>query len=214
MQALTEGDLDRSLLLARQGVALDDSPITRGNLLAALLRSPAAIGGRAWRRGPRRRAIDLAPDGRTLVVGGSHGGVEFFDAVTRRRIGLPATVGTSIVSLRFSPDGTRVAVAGYDRFGDPRIELLDAHSRRSLGDLDLSFVDSYLGDLGGLAFSPDSRALVADYRVFPLVSRERRYLGRWDARTGRPLGPPRRDHIDVPTRGPPSGGSSPAARDS
>ena len=43
-QALTEDDLDRSLLLARQGVALDDSLQTRGNLLAALLKSPAAIG--------------------------------------------------------------------------------------------------------------------------------------------------------------------------
>ena len=198
VQALTEGDLDRSLLLARQGFALADSPITRANLLAALLRSPAAIAV-VRGEGTALSAIDLAPNGRTLVVGGSRGGVEFFDAVTRRRIGLPATIGTSIVSLRFSPDGTRVAVAGYDRFGAPRIELLDAHSRRSLGDLDLSFVSSFLGDLGGVAFSPDSRALVADYRVFRLVSGERRYLGRWDARTGRPLGPPRpiTSHADL-----------------
>ena len=43
-RALVEDDLDLSLLLARQGVALDDSPQTRGNLLAALLKSPAAIG--------------------------------------------------------------------------------------------------------------------------------------------------------------------------
>ncbi|HEX6618349.1 MAG TPA: BTAD domain-containing putative transcriptional regulator, partial [Solirubrobacteraceae bacterium] len=136
VQALTEGDLDRSLLLARQGFALADTPITRGNLLAALLRRPAAIAV-VRGEGTALSAIDLARDGRTLVVGGSHGGVEFFDAVTRRRIALPATIGTSIVSLRFSPDGTRVAVARYDRLRNPRIELLDAHSRRSLGDLDL-----------------------------------------------------------------------------
>ena len=43
-RALVENDLDRSLLLARQGVALDDSVQTRGNLLAALVKSPAAIG--------------------------------------------------------------------------------------------------------------------------------------------------------------------------
>ena len=52
-QALAEDDLDRSLLLAREGVALDDSPQTRSNLLAALLKSPAAIGvmqshGASW----------------------------------------------------------------------------------------------------------------------------------------------------------------------
>jgi len=35
-----EDELDRALLLARTGVALDDSVATRGNLLAALLRVP------------------------------------------------------------------------------------------------------------------------------------------------------------------------------
>ena len=43
VQALSEPALDRSLLLARQGVALDDTPAARDNLLAALRRSPAAI---------------------------------------------------------------------------------------------------------------------------------------------------------------------------
>src|SRR6266545_2109007 len=43
-QALVQNDLDRSLLLAREGVNLDDSVATRSNLLAALLKSPSAIG--------------------------------------------------------------------------------------------------------------------------------------------------------------------------
>ena len=43
-QGLVEEDLDLSLLLARQAVAIDDSPQTRGYLLAALQRSPQAIG--------------------------------------------------------------------------------------------------------------------------------------------------------------------------
>ncbi len=42
-QALVEPALDRALLLAREGVALDDSAATRSNLLASLLRSPAAL---------------------------------------------------------------------------------------------------------------------------------------------------------------------------
>ena len=54
-RALVENDLDRSLLLARQGVALDDTVQTRGNLLAALVKSPAAIGVHARRR---RRHVD------------------------------------------------------------------------------------------------------------------------------------------------------------
>jgi hypothetical protein len=42
-QALTEPDIGRSLLLARQGLALDDTVATRSNLLSALLRHPAAL---------------------------------------------------------------------------------------------------------------------------------------------------------------------------
>ena len=42
--ALNEDRLDRALLLARHGVALDDSAITRSNLLAVLLRDPAVLG--------------------------------------------------------------------------------------------------------------------------------------------------------------------------
>src|SRR5207249_8649911 len=65
-QALVEEDLDLSLLLARQAVAIDDSPQTRGYLLAALQRSPAAIG---IMHGPRPgvvlRGIAISPDGRT-----------------------------------------------------------------------------------------------------------------------------------------------------
>ena len=53
-RALVEDDLDLSLLLARQGVELDDTPQTRGNLLAALLkdagRDRRAARGRRSRR--------------------------------------------------------------------------------------------------------------------------------------------------------------------
>ena len=63
-QALADDDLDRSLLLARQGVALDDTLQTRGNLLAALLRTPAATGVLRG-AGDRLVTVALSPDGRT-----------------------------------------------------------------------------------------------------------------------------------------------------
>jgi hypothetical protein len=161
VQALTEPDLDRSLLFARQGVALDDSPATRGNLLAALLRAPAAIAVmRAT--GKPLNAIDLAPDGRTLAVGDSHGNVEFLDAVTRRRIARSYKEGVAIAAVRFSPDGTRAAVAAYDPDHAGLIELLDARTHRSR---ELEFPlspDRYVSDFGTVMFSPDSRVLAAD----------------------------------------------------
>ena len=74
-QALLEDDLDRSLLLARQGIALDESVETRSDLLAALLRSPAA---KAVLRGDLDgigQGLGLSPDGRLLAAGDGGGRV-------------------------------------------------------------------------------------------------------------------------------------------
>lgn len=65
--ALSTKDLDLSLLLARQGLALDDSAPVRADLLAALSRSPAAV--RISRPLPGRPlGVVASADGRTLVV--------------------------------------------------------------------------------------------------------------------------------------------------
>jgi DNA-binding SARP family transcriptional activator/WD40 repeat protein len=193
-QALTEPDLDRALLLARQGVALDDSPATRSNLLAALLRAPAAIGVMRGAGNPLN-AIDVDSDGRTVAVGDSQGSVLFLDAVTRRRIGRPYKAGTAISAIRFSPDGTRAAVAGYDLDQQGFIELLDARTHRRIGHLATGFATNTLVEavfqVGTLVFSPDSRVLAADFVAAGRQSRPRRYTASWDARTGRRLGPPR-----------------------
>ena len=78
-QALVEEDFDRSLLLARQAVAIDDSPQTRSYLLADLLRAPAVTGvmhgqatsprsrsaqtgARSWSATPRRAPLLRRPD--------------------------------------------------------------------------------------------------------------------------------------------------------
>ena len=66
-QGLGAKDLDVALLLARQGVAIEDSPATRANLLATLVRSPAAV--RILRPlDGRPQQIIGSPDGSTLLV--------------------------------------------------------------------------------------------------------------------------------------------------
>ena len=87
-QALVEESLDRSLLLARQAVVIEDSPQTRGYLLAALRRSPAAIGVMHG-DGAVLREIDVSPDGKTLAVVSGDGKIFFFDARTYVQIGDP-----------------------------------------------------------------------------------------------------------------------------
>jgi WD40 repeat protein/tRNA A-37 threonylcarbamoyl transferase component Bud32 len=131
-QALVEEDLDLSLLLARQAVAIDDSPETRGYLLSALRRSPAAVG---IMHGPgpgvELRAIAISPDGKTLAVLSAGGGVLFFDARTYAQIGDPLSVTpvpeSGQASLAFSPDGRTLAVGG-----DDSVSLVDARTREQL----------------------------------------------------------------------------------
>ena len=158
-RALVEDDLDLSLLLARQGVALDDSPQTRGNLLAALLKSPAAIGVLRG-DGDRLVALDLSPDERTLAFIDNDGTLSFVDLRTRRPAGPPATVPghvghhrptVRLDHLQFSPDGSRLAVGG----GEPVV--LDARTRRVLARLRVG-TDRFIY---ALRFSPDGRTLFA-----------------------------------------------------
>jgi WD40 repeat protein len=136
-QALVEEDLDRSLLLARQAVAIDDSPQTRSYLLSDLLRAPA-VTGVMHGESDVLRAIAVSPDGKTLAVGDYNAGLLFFDARTYQRIGkpLPVRLGPSdrvparrvgVESVAYSPDGQTVAFGG-----DGYIRLIDARSREQL----------------------------------------------------------------------------------
>ena len=191
VQALTEPSLDRSLLFARQGVALDDSRATRSDLLAALLGSPAAIGVMRGVGNPLT-GLDLSPDGRTLAVGDDSGKVLFFDPVTGRRGGGPYELpyATAISAVRFSPDGTRLAVA----WGGS-VDILDGrtHQRETrlvVGPPSGSAVTVNVPfALETIAFSPDSRVLAAD--ATHNGRRRSTDIVRWDARSGRRLGPPR-----------------------
>jgi WD40 repeat protein len=161
-QAQIEPALDRSLLLAREGVNLDDSLVTRSNLPAALLRSPAALAV-AHANGERVLDEALSQDGRTLAARGDHGSVVFFDARTLRRLGTPlpgsdqlglmgATVGP-LHALAFSPDGRTIAV-GSTTGNEATLDLVDARTHATLRtalDLDLHTAD--------VAFSPDGETV-------------------------------------------------------
>jgi WD40 repeat protein/DNA-binding SARP family transcriptional activator len=117
-QALVDPSLDRSLLLAREGVNLLNSDATRSNLLAALLRIPKAIG--VIHEGSDRILDEaLSDDGRTLAVRGTDGNVALFDTHTRRPMGAALRGSSDIAftpitgsfhALAFSPDSRTLAV--------------------------------------------------------------------------------------------------------
>ncbi len=176
-QALVEADLDRSLLLARQGVELEDSVETRGNLLAALVRSPAAIGVTRVGHG-RLNSIAMRPDRRVLVVGDEHGNVSFLDPGSGRETRPRYNARTSYIGqLVFNPSGSRLLVGGYGV-----LRLLDGRTFRELATLHVPERNPQFIDV---AFSPDERKLVAMYE-----DSAKHTLLRFDGRTGRSVGRP------------------------
>jgi WD40 repeat protein/class 3 adenylate cyclase len=140
-EALTDERLDRALLLARTGVALEETARTQSNLLAALLRSPSAAIG--FVRGNADAGIYTAavsPDGSVLAIGQGEGTVTTFDSSSRRKLGeyrLGSAIGSGLVqNVAFSPDGETLAVTGPPRLPDVQtlvLDLLDANTlqRRS-----------------------------------------------------------------------------------
>ncbi len=139
-QALVEPGLDRSLLLAREGVNLVDSAATRSNLLAALLRGPAAL---AVLHGGGARVLDdaLSADGRMLAIRSDSSSVTLFDTRTLRAVGPELTssgqigyfgaIVRPVRALAFSPDGRTLAVGDSDG-KRPTLELIDTRTLRTV----------------------------------------------------------------------------------
>jgi WD40 repeat protein/class 3 adenylate cyclase len=179
--ALTEDHLDRSLLLARQAVALDDSLESRGDLLAALLHSPAAtaiLGGHLDGINP----LDLSPDGQLLAMGDGAGRVEVVDLRTRRP--LPGSIrasGTPINDLAFSPDGSLLAVATGT--GGRLVQLWDVRTTTLRHQLRTAIYAAVV------QFSADGQTLVTLSADVPDTPRGlgNNFLTRWDVDTGRRL---------------------------
>ena len=186
-QALVEPNLDTSLLLAREGVNLDDSSATQGNLLAALLRSPAAIG---VARSSGTRVLDdaLSPDGRLLAFVDDEGSVVFLNAKTLRRIGRPFSAGNQLSMLgvitrpvgvlAFSPNGRTLAV-GNSTGTKAELLLLDARTHR----LHSSTESSYAGT-ADVVFSPSGRWLATGEIVSGLFSPPAEVIVVRDSRNG------------------------------
>ena len=169
-QALVEDDLDLSLLLARQAVAIDDTLQTRGYLLAALLRAPAAIG--------IMHGFDEAELGESRSA---RTGVPLWSA-TSSTSSCSSTPGRTaqrraarrrgwVESLAYSPDGKTLAYGGI---GD--VTLLDALTRKPIAHTSVE------GHAARLAFTRDGSKLVLQTEGGSIYIR--------DAATLKPVGPP------------------------
>ena len=192
--ALLENELDRSLLLAREGVALHDSLETRSNLLAALLRSPAAIGITRL-NGDFVRGLDLTADGRLLAAAFADGRVFLLDVRRRKQVGTPiraAASADSLLNVEFSPEGSLLATSSlFGRVGlwDTRTQALRHRLQRPKGLV-----------CATVAFSPNGQTvagLFVERAAFFDPVPGRAVIVLWDASTGRRVGSP----VQVSSRG-------------
>jgi WD40 repeat protein len=175
--AQTEDEIDRSVLLARQAVALDDTLERRGDLLAALVRTPAATAVmRAQLDGIGR--LSLSADGRLLAMGDFNGRMAIFDTRSRRPLPGRFQARAGIQDLALSPDGSLLAVA-LQQGG--LVQLWDVQSATLRHKFPTGLPDV------GVSFSADQRSLVTlsvDDDVAGAV------MSRWDVSTGRQLDGP------------------------
>ena len=115
-QALTDDRVDRGLLLARAGTALDDSVATRSSLLSELLRHPAAVGVLPG-TGNRPNCNAISPDGRTLAIEDNAATVLLVNPMTHRLAAPPLRADGG---LDFSSDGRTLASRRRARRGSSR----------------------------------------------------------------------------------------------
>ncbi|HET7429326.1 MAG TPA: hypothetical protein VFJ66_07725, partial [Gaiellales bacterium] len=101
-EAVSEPQIDRAMLLARQSLAFDRSTQTEGTLLATLLRSPALTSTITFPITVRPLNVAISPDGRTLAIIGNDGALHFYDTSTRRQIAVANAGGFQPVFMPHS----------------------------------------------------------------------------------------------------------------
>src|ERR1700733_15042788 len=157
-QALSDPNVDHSLLLAATGVELQDRVQTRSDLFADLQQNAALL--RLIRPSDVEiTALDVSPDGRLLVVGDASGTVRFIDLATWRTQGAVVRLDEPIGQrdLSFSPDGhTVMAVAiGPNRSELYAIDAADRRTRRLLSWAGSAPQPDAVIGFEALAYSPD-----------------------------------------------------------
>ncbi|CAN7328223.1 nSTAND1 domain-containing NTPase [Knoellia sp. LjRoot47] len=130
-EALASDDLDRSILLAAAGVALDDSYDTRSALLASLARGPALTASTRTTDNILNLAVNPATD--ELLSMGSPSGLATYDGTTLRPV--PGRERLRGVGVASSAEGSLTAVSMWrddvENGDQPAIVLLDRSGARA-----------------------------------------------------------------------------------
>ena len=184
--ALLAPDISQSLLLAVQGVRLDDSPETRVNLLAAMARQPRLVRS-VPAAGDYIDFLQVSEDGTRVAFPDDKGGVHLYDAATSRLLEsqhVDSAAQSQFLLLAFSPRDEYLAVGIGSSDARP-VRLLDAHSLEPTGpNLEVpGTVATFVSDVD---FSADGRYLAASLQRPPpsdtFPSNDPSFVLVWDLR--------------------------------
>ena len=107
-------------------------------------------------------AVALSPDARWVAaalwkVGGGDSTIHVWDAASGAELHvIPQTAGETVWSLSFSPDGRRLASAGFDA----KVKIWDTES-----GLELLTLNGHTSWIWKTHFSPDGRRIISCGRV-------------------------------------------------
>ena len=166
-RALVSNDVAQSMLLAVEGVRIEDSPQTRANLLAVLAKRPQLISS-VQGTGEDYLGLDVSPDGRTAVVIDAHNDVRTYD-LSSGAAGPTFLAHASHTAflpegrVQFHPSGKFVAVTAA-LFETAPVRLLDARTMQPLRGRFPSLLPATTRT-SDLSFSADGRFLAASVNV-------------------------------------------------
>lgn len=169
-RALPVEQLDRALLLAREGLSLRSTPGALGGMLAALSSGPRAEHVLAVES--PQYAVAVGPGGGVAVTGGLDGVVRVWDLVSRRPGRPLAQLGGEVRSVALSPDGT--AVAATSSTGDVGQWSVPSGTRLPTASAGSDPNTTHRGSVRAVAYSPDGTLLATAGQDGLVIVREAR----------------------------------------
>lgn len=115
--------------------------------------SPRTIGAHAG----GIASVHFSPDGKLLATGGGDKTIRVWDVASARQLHEWKGPTSFTCAVRFSPDGTTVAAAGYERDAGNAIYLYDLARGEEVGRLP----GHPTGGIRRLAFTPDGKRIVS-----------------------------------------------------
>lgn len=140
------------------GIALsrDGSFIATGHGLGPIVLWDTSSGKHLWKNNEEGQTICLAfsPDGKTIASGSNDKSLKLWDASNGNLIRKLEGHTCHVISVEFSPDGTRIATAGSS--GDKTVRVWDTISWKTI-----KVLKGHTDGLRCVKFSPDGKKIVS-----------------------------------------------------